>query len=146
MTVSPNNLNSAIRVLDKYNNLQRENVMANFLRVCSEDFTAFKKIPPSQSAFGTHNDSVMEADDDISHPSIHSSDEMPQQVLPSPSQPKGTEVMQTAMQVLVPIRWSRGKASPRKLRMKKRLEFMSQMRSTEKKQICRERKNVQGIM
>ena len=77
---------------------------------------------------------------------INSSDEMPQQVLPSPSQPKEQEVMQTAMQVLAPIRWSRGKASPRKLRMKKRLQFLSQMRSTEKKEICRKRKNVQGIM
>ena len=38
MTVSPNNLNSVIRVLDKYKNLQRENVMANFVCVCSEDF------------------------------------------------------------------------------------------------------------
>ena len=99
--VSPNNLNSVIRVLDKYKNLQMENVMANFVRVYSEDFTSFKEIPPTQSAFGADNDSAMEGDDDVSQPSIHSSDEMPQQVLPSPSQPKETEVMQTAVQVLV---------------------------------------------
>ena len=75
---------------------------------------------------------------------IHSSDEMPQQVLHSPSQPKETEVMQTDVQVLAPIRWSRGKASPRKLKMKKRLQFVSQMCSSEKKKKCSERKNVQG--
>ena len=75
--------------------------MANFVRVYSEDFTSFKEIPPTQSAFGADNDSAMEGDDDVSQPSIHSSDEMPQQVLPSPSQPKETEVMQTAVQVLV---------------------------------------------
>ena len=140
MTVSPNNLNSIIHILDKYKNLQRENVMTNFVLVCSEDFTAFKEIPPTQTTFGTHNDSVMEVDDDVSHPSINSSDEMAQQVLPSPSQPKEQEVMQTAMQVLAPIRWSRGKASPRKLRMKKRIQFLSQMRSTEKKKFAEKEK------
>ena len=78
--------------------------------------------------------------DDVSQPSINSSDEMPQQVLPSPSQPEETVVMQTAVQVLAPICWSKGKASPRKLKMKKRLEFVFQMCSSERK------KNVQGIM
>ena len=134
--VHPNDMKKVLNQLNGFKHLGRESEMEDFVQCCSEPFTMFVSTSVVASS------PAMEPVPSTSDEPVHSA---PFDPVPSTSNDEHISTPEQAMNVPKSVRLSRG-LTPRKLKLKKRLEFTSTLRSEERKRYIGRVKQLKALI
>ena len=155
--IHPNDMRILTNTLKSYKNLSREQEIVDFIRVCSEPFTKFTAVgaPDTKSECAADGSCPMDVDED-NLIDVAAPLSLPLNIEPVPGPSAAYEPFESELHVhvqdtseevpehqpvcgpiptvITPVRSSKGPLTPRKLKLKKRLDFVSNLRSAQKRQ------------